>query len=156
MSAAGSCCVTLITIFVILFAILNAVKDTNRLTEMPTYFETMTPVFLVTKNGIDTPATMIYRGTEPIFFHLYTNQTIGNYHDYTGIASRLDAYKNIYTSYPTYPGHSLHQILARTGQPIILKHPAMQEMFKRREPVMWTRCVRHHETFMEWLLQQVR
>ena len=103
---------------------------------MPTYFERMTPVFLVTKNGVDTPATMIYRGSEPIFFHLYTNQTIGNYKDYTGIANRIDAYRHIYTSNPVYPGHSLYQILTRTGSPIVLKHPAMQEMFKRREPVV--------------------
>lgn len=152
----GNVCVVILPVMAVIFAIMNATSTNIRVNEMPTYFELMTPVFLVTKNGVDMPATMIYRGTEPIFFHLYTNQTIGNYKDYTGIANRIDAYHHIYTSNPVYPGHSLYQILTRTGSPIVLKHPAMQEMFKRREPVMWERCVRHHEAFMTWLIQHVK
>ena len=112
----------------------------------PTIYEGHTAVHLMSQGRPFAPAYMVFEQGIPQFYHLYTNQSIGSYREYTRLYSLAAAYKAIYTSTPMYKGYSLYRILTRV-KPFRPESPAIHRIFELRTRVWWERCVRNWEEF---------
>jgi hypothetical protein len=112
----------------------------------PTIYEGHTAVHLMSQGRPFAPAYMVFEQGIPHFYHLYTNQSIGSYREYTHLYSQRAAYKAIYTSMPMYKGYSLYRILTRV-KPFRPESPAIHRIFELRTRVWWERCVRNWEEF---------
>ena len=112
----------------------------------PTIYEGHTAVHLMSQGRPFAPAYMVFEEGIPHFYHLYTNQSIGSYREYTHLYSQRAAYKAIYTSTPMYKGYSLYRILTRV-KPFRPQSSAIHRIFELRKRVWWERCVRNWEEF---------
>jgi len=99
--------------------------------------------------GDSVPAYMVLERGEPVFYDLWTNETIGNYYTYTNRLLRSSAFKKIRMTSPVYWHKSLYQVLTnpkplnRTIPPVLLK------IYEKRKEYWWNRCVRHYQEFRE-------
>jgi hypothetical protein len=99
--------------------------------------------------GDPVPAYMVLERGEPVFYDLWTNETIGNYYAYTNRLLRSSAFNRIRMTSPVYWHKSLYQVLTnpkplnRTVPPVLLK------IYEKRKAYWWNRCVRHYQEFRE-------
>ena len=113
----------------------------------PVIYEGHTPVHQVDQHGTPcNPAYMAFSNGEPIFYKLYTNETIGSYTEYTRVHQRSAAYRRIYTSAPLYRGYTLYGILTR-AKPFVPRDPLIKRIYEERRRVWWERCVRDWEDY---------
>ena len=100
-------------------------------------------------DSLDTPAYMVIERGEPVFYDLWTNQTIGSSYTYTGRITRTGAYTKIHMTSPVYWQKTLYEVLmaptlfTRTVPPVLLK------IYEKRKEYWWSRCVRHYQEFRE-------
>ena len=97
----------------------------------------------------EAPAYMVLERGEPVFYNLWTNETIGSYYAYTGRFIRPNAFYRIRMTSPVYWHKSLYEVLTnpkplnRTVPPVLLK------IYEKRKEYWWNRCVRHYQEFRE-------
>jgi hypothetical protein len=119
--------------------------------DFPVIYGGHTAVHLLDENGQPyEPAYMAFVRGEPVFYKLYTNETIGSYTAYSRIVSRVAAYKSIYTSAPIHKGYSLYRLLMTT-RPFIPRNPTIKRIYAQRKRVWWERCVRDWEDYRQTL-----
>jgi len=108
-----------------------------------------TCVHLDQGNEPGSPAYMVLERGEPVFYDLWTNETIGSYYAYTGRILRPNAFNRIRMTSPVYWHKTLYQVLTnpkplnRTVPPVLLR------IYEKRKDYWWTRCVRHYQEFRE-------
>jgi len=130
----------------LLYAFLWRPPSLRPFTNFPVIYGGHTAVHLIDGFGQPyEPASMAFLRGEPVFYKLYTNETIGSYREYTRIYSRASAYKSIYTSTPLYRGYSLLRILGT--KPFVPRSPAIKRIYAERKRVWWERCVRDWEDY---------
>jgi hypothetical protein len=114
--------------------------------DFPVIYGGHTAVHLLDVNGVPyEPATMAFVRGEPVFYKLYTNETIGSYTAYTRLKGRAAAYKSIYTSEPLHRGYNLYQLLMT--KPFVPRSAAIKRIYAERKRVWWERCVRDWEDY---------
>ena len=118
--------------------------------DFPVIYGGHTAVHLLDENGHPyEPATMAFVRGEPVFYKLYTNETIGSYTAYTRVHGRVTASKSIYTSEPLHRGYSLYRLLMT--KPFVPRSAAIKRIYAERKRVWWERCVRNWEDYYQSL-----
>ena len=88
------------------------------------------------------PAYMVFENRRPIFYDLYTNQTIGTAAQYSkGLAGH--PYRAIRFTEPLYKGRTLYDLVTRVKPPRRQVNPTIQKIYARRRLYWWKRLDRH-------------
>jgi hypothetical protein len=134
----------LITFVCVLLYALSPPRTVYPFSAHPTIYQGHIAVHLLKEGQPFAPAYMVFEQGEPRFYHLYTNQSIGSYREYTRLHSQKESYASIYTSTPMYKGYSLYRILTQV-KPFRPHTAAIRRIYELRKQIWWERCVRNWE-----------
>ena len=114
--------------------------------QFPEIYYGHTGVYVI-EGGVDgqepsRPAYMVFENRRPMFYDLYTNQTIGTASQYTkGITGH--PYKGIRFTQPLYRGRTLYDLVTRIKPPRYQMNPTIQKIYAHRRLYWWKRLDRH-------------
>jgi hypothetical protein len=85
----------------------------------------------------------------PVFVDLYTNQTIGDYVQYTGYWTRAKAYRRIYLTGLMYGNKRLYDYVTNKNNAINASHPLWAKLWSNRRNSWWPRLVDQYEHLLD-------
>ena len=109
--------------------------------QFPEIYYGHTGVYVIEHGEPSRPAYMVFEKKRPMFYDLYTNQTIGTAAQYSkGLADR--PYKAIRFTEPLYKGRTLYDLMTRIKPPKRSANPTIQKIYARRRLYWWKRLDR--------------
>ena len=110
--------------------------------QFPEIYYGHTGVYVIEQGEPSRPAYMVFERRQPMFYDLYTNQTIGTASQYTkGIAGH--PYEVIRFTQPLYKGRTLYDLMIRVKPPRRVSDPTIQKIYAHRRMYWWKRLDRH-------------
>ena len=137
---------TLLVVFVVMIAYTTVshlfVSPSAAIHKFPEIYYGHTGVYVIEGGQPSRPAYMVFENRRPMFYDLYTNQTIGTASQYTKGLPR-HPYEVIRFTQPLYRGRTLYDLVARIKPPRWVTDPTIQKIYAHRRLYWWKRLDRH-------------
>lgn len=110
--------------------------------KFPEIYYGHTGVYVIEQGEPSRPAYMVFERKQPIFYDLYTNQTIGTAFQYSkGLVGH--PYDVIRFTQPLYKGRTVYDLMTRVKPPRRQVNPTIQKIYAHRRLYWWKRLDRH-------------
>ena len=113
------------------------------ISKFPEIYYGHTGVYVIEESKPSRPAYMVMHNNRPLFYDLYTNQSIGTAYDYVkGLPQSSHPFHNILLTQPLYKGRTLHELVTRIKPPRHSPDSTIQKIYARRRMYWWKRLDR--------------